>query len=104
MGETAWPWEMQGSQFFQQHPRRYGGRVKDHSHENDLQEQWRVIAGFEAYQVSDHGRVMGPRGIIKPHPAKRGYLIARISKGSKATRTERPVHILVAEAFLGPVP
>jgi hypothetical protein len=66
-------------------------------------ERWRDVPGFSGYEVSDFGRVHGPRGILRLHLGKRGYLIARLYAGSKKSRQERPVHALVMEAFVGPV-
>lgn len=66
-----------------------------------MSEEWRDISGYEgAYQVSDLGRVRGPRGrILRAGIASHGYPTVCLGRGN--TRT---VHSLVARAFLGPTP
>lgn len=79
-------------------------------------EEWRDVPGWEGlYQVSDHGRVRSvdrvmdlPSGqtrryksrILKHgiHPA--GHHLVSLYQGGK--RTTQYVHVLVAEAFIGP--
>lgn len=69
--------------------------------EMDRVEHWRVIEGFPKYQVSSWGRVRGPRAMLVPAHTF-GYQHVTLCAGS-VTKTRR-VHILVAEAFLGPAP
>lgn len=62
-------------------------------------EEWRDIPGYESlYQVSNHGRVKGPRGVLRPFLSRDGYLIntASLSRG----RVRTGVHRLVALAFI----
>lgn len=85
-------------------------------------EEWRPVVGYEGlYEVSSSGRVRslrrmtpaGPRGgvVLKPslmgsHSAKR-WNVDLCKSGSYRDRSRRrcrPVHRLVAEAFLGPCP
>lgn len=81
-------------------------------------ERWLPVVGFEdRYEVSDLGRVRSiphlvngrwgnrqwTRGrILRAFPKRSGYVVVGLSRGSE--RTERTVHSLVAEAFLGPRP
>ena len=67
---------------------------------------WRPIEGWPGYEVSDAGQVRSnKRGcewrILTPHVA-RGYEQVRLCDGERSA-TKR-VHLLVAEAFLGPKP
>jgi len=55
-----------------------------------MTEQWRAVAGFEAYEVSDLGRVRsnlpwnGTLGrILKPNVLRKGYLSVRLYKDGK---------------------
>lgn len=70
---------------------------------------WRPVPGFEeTYEVSDRGEVRSrPRagtkgGFLKPYINKGGYL--KITLRSRGHRTDRTLHKVVAEAFLGPRP
>src|SRR5690606_24472254 len=80
-------------------------------------ETWRDVPGYEGYyQVSDLGRVkslarvvpdrrVGQRSIpekILKHGIRSGYESVLIQR--RKIRTNRTVHSLVAEAFLGPKP
>jgi hypothetical protein len=74
-----------------------------------MQEQWRTVAGFPDYSVSDHGRVRrdvasGPShaGRVMKGTLKSGYrrVALRLSGAPSMLR----VHRLVAAAFLGPAP
>lgn len=69
-------------------------------------EKWKEVAGFEAYEVSNLGRVRRKEE-TKHHPGKTflkpwfgtgGYLTIQLYKDSKAH--SKSVHILVAIAFL----
>lgn len=73
-------------------------------------EQWRPVVGYEGlYEVSDLGRVRSlPRygtigKLLKPGTAKRGgYLYVNLCRDGRPLN--RTIHVLVAEAFLGPRP
>lgn len=76
-------------------------------------EEWRDIPGYRAYQVSSLGRVRslprvlsdGRRAggvILKPSIDAKGY--HRVSLRSNGRSKTIRVHVLVAEAFLGPRP
>lgn len=77
------------------------------------QEEWRPVVGFEGrYEVSDLGcvRSLPPFNrrrsvyLLRPGKSKKGYFT--VALGGTGTRTGRTqyVHVLVAVAFLGPVP
>ena len=79
-------------------------------------EKWKAVEGFEAYEVSDLGRIRrrlpgapcGHHGsgpgrakvgqMLKPSPDTKGYLQVGLLKEGK--RTTRKVHRLVAEHFV----
>lgn len=68
-----------------------------------MTEEWRPVAGFDGYYISNHGRVRSPkRGILK------GHVVMRNGKPSYITvfirRVTRSVHSLVLDAFVGPRP
>jgi hypothetical protein len=64
-----------------------------------MKEQWRHIADFEAYEVSDAGRVRHGSKILVPSPASDGYV--RVSlRGNSGIYKQRNIHILVAKAFI----
>jgi hypothetical protein len=72
-------------------------------------EQWRTIAGFPDYRVSDHGRVASLKGaqplILQPYLNGRGdVLYPTVTLRAAGRRQLRTVHSLVAEAFIGPRP
>ena len=67
-----------------------------------MEEIWKDIENFSGiYQISNLGRVkslyFNKEKILKPH-YNRGYLIVDLHKNKK--RYKRPVHVLVAEAFV----
>jgi len=69
-------------------------------------EDWRPVVGHEArYSVSNLGRVRGPRGhILKArYNPKRRYCAIHLDQGG-GKYVDRYLHVLVAEAFLGPKP
>jgi hypothetical protein len=66
------------------------------------EEQWRPIADFDGYEVSDMGRVRSGATVLKPRPDRNGYLSVTIRRAKKAHR--RVIQRLVAEAFIGPRP
>lgn len=78
-------------------------------------ETWRAIPGFPGYDVSDHGRVRSwrkrwrtgePRllrqSIVKDRGNLGGHLRVGLTVNGKLT--QRYVHALVLEAFVGPRP
>jgi hypothetical protein len=74
-----------------------------------LKEQWKTVEDFEAYEVSDQGRVRrrlpgkGPTKIghmFRPGCDKLGYYYVILHKESKSKAYTRKVHRLVAKAFL----
>jgi hypothetical protein len=82
-----------------------------------MDEQWRAIDGFPDYEVSSEGRVRsGARGVanrwgtltqrparvLRPVLDSDGYL--RVSLYRDRRLTQRPIHHLVLEAFVGPRP
>jgi NUMOD4 motif len=71
---------------------------------SEFMEQWRPVVGYEEfYQVSDYGRVKGPRKILNPFPRGKGkYLAVTLYRDKKC----RPVyvHVMVLEAFDKPRP
>lgn len=61
--------------------------------------EWKIIRGFENYQVSSDGEVKNSEGkILKPFKAGSGYLQVHLFKDEK--RHKKYVHRLVPEAFL----
>ena len=81
-------------------------------------EEWRPVVGWEGwYSVSSMGRVRSePRTIIRrdgvvtelngkllaDRVSTKGYVVAALTRGGVAAY--RPVHQLVIEAFIGPIP
>lgn len=65
------------------------------------QEVWRSVVGWPNYKISSHGRVRGPRSDLVPS-LNFGYQIVSLVKDGKATN--RRVHQLVLEAFVGQKP
>lgn len=64
-------------------------------------EAWRVIAGYENYEVSDHGRVRNTvTGTIRATCANNSGGYPRLL----LRRKPHYVHTLVLEAFVGPRP
>lgn len=62
-------------------------------------EVWRLIPGYNhPYQVSNYGRVLGTKGLMKPYDNGYGYLVVELRKGREGKHLR--VHRLVAEAFL----
>lgn len=61
-------------------------------------ELWLPVLGAPGYDVSDAGRIKGPRGILKPSRLNSGYLGVKV--GGKGTT----VHAVVASAFIGQRP
>ncbi|HUT58687.1 MAG TPA: NUMOD4 motif-containing HNH endonuclease [Phycisphaerae bacterium] len=74
-------------------------------------EQWKPIVGLEDwYEVSSHGRLrrvhVGPATYVgrevRPYIHKSGYLNVSLSRHGE--RLRRPIHLIVADAFLCPRP
>ena len=67
-------------------------------------ESWKDIPGFVNYEVSDQGRVANKRTnrILKGGVIPAGYVQVTLRRDIKNFNSY--VHILVAEAFLGPRP
>lgn len=77
-------------------------------------EEWREIAGYPNYQVSNMGRVRSNRlrgskidsvsnwKLLNPAIGNQGYRTMKISRDGKAKTVS--VHILVLETFVGPCP
>lgn len=64
-----------------------------------MAEVWRPVVGYEGlYEVSDHGRVRGPKGLVKPKPTNRGYI--RTELWRNGSRWRPSIHRLVAEHFI----
>ena len=63
-------------------------------------EQWRLISGYDNYEISSHGRVRNNKTnkIMKQKVETKGYLIIGLSKDSK--QKFHRVHRLVGFAFL----
>ncbi len=69
---------------------------------NATLEEWRKIPSFPTYQVSNLGRIRGPRGkILTPVRTQYGYHQVTICEGGRFTRF---IHRLVANTFIGPQP
>jgi hypothetical protein len=71
-------------------------------------EVWTVVAGWDRYAVSTHGRVKRigadgkPDRILKTTPDSGGY--STVTLYADGRRRVVRVHVLVAETFLGPRP
>lgn len=79
-----------------------------------VQEQWKSVARDPRYEVSNFGRVRSTRfefidsigrictrrgRVLQPGRASHGYLTVALGRGNTVA-----VHVLVAEAFVGPKP
>lgn len=80
--------------------------------EDDVSEEWRQI-GASRYDVSSLGRVRRrfARGydgrwahVLTPHVIWTGYHRVKLSGGARGDARDVYVHVLVAEAFIGPKP
>ena len=68
-----------------------------------MKELWLPVVGdADRYEISDQGRVRGPRGIRKPIKLKNGYLTVAWKRGGKTHCFY--IHRLVAQTFIGPCP
>lgn len=65
-----------------------------------MNEIWKVIEGWERYEVSNKGRIRNSETemILKIRPDKEGYLMVTLSINN--VRTTKKVHRLVAGAFI----
>jgi hypothetical protein len=61
------------------------------------EEVWAVVAIEPRYQVSNLGRVIGPRGLMRPRMDRGGYMGVRLGKRIK--NCSQKIHRLVAMAF-----
>ncbi len=65
-------------------------------------EIWLPVEGYPLYHVSNHGRVRGPRKMLKPWDHRDGYVKVNLYVDGK--KSPKTVHPLVAHAFIGPRP
>jgi len=62
-------------------------------------EVWKSVVGYEGlYEVSDQGRVKGPKGFVKPKIGRNCY--ARTELWRKGDRHRPSIHRLVAQTFI----
>jgi len=71
--------------------------------DNDSCKDWVAIEQFPAFEVSNDGRIRGPRGARKAWVNENGYVMIGFACGPRRTKHFR-VHVLVAAAFIGPKP
>lgn len=72
-----------------------------------MTERWLPVVGWEGwYEVSDQGRVRrsGDGRLLQGTITRFGYRRVYLTRGTDATGRYVYVHLLVAEAFLGPRP
>lgn len=65
-------------------------------------EEWRDVDGFPPYKISNLGRVMGLRKILKPWMLG-GYPSFKF-RGPDGKKVQKYAHSLLLEAFVGPRP
>src|ERR1700756_1871937 len=67
-------------------------------------QMWKAIEAFPRYEVSSHGRVRNKitGRVLSPGNAKGGYKFVVLTEGGEESVVY--VHVLVAEAFIGPCP
>ena len=74
-------------------------------------EEWKQIAAFTDYAVSNLGRVKRltggsskavPGRILKPCKHPDGHVAVHLCRGPRRRPVRRPIHSLVAQAFIGP--
>ncbi len=66
-------------------------------------EEWRPVAGFGSrYTISNMGRIIGVKGLMRPATDNHGYRI--ICLHHNRAQTMKKMHALVAEAFIGSRP
>lgn len=67
--------------------------------------EWRPIPSALGYAASSDGRILGKRGRpLRPRPKKDDGGRLRVNLLVNGEHVTRNVHVLVAEAFLGPMP
>lgn len=77
---------------------------------NQAEEDWKPVAGFDGYEVSDLGRVRSwrpYRGTAVPRvlsPLDNGHGYKQVTLVCGRARLKRHIHRLVAETFLGTAP
>lgn len=64
--------------------------------------KWKAIPSFPAYDVSEYGDVRRGDKQLSKHIIWSGYMRVSLSVGGKSIG--KPIHHLVAEAFIGPRP
>lgn len=80
-----------------------------------MEEIWKDIAGFDRYQVSNHGRISSRYGrngqgvlevprIMALYYSKRGDRRIQLYPSDGGKRKKFLVHVLVAQEFIGPKP
>ena len=69
--------------------------------ENNMQEIWKDIPGYDTYEVSNLGNVKGKNGFLKPILNNSYLMVALYSKGK---RKYFLIHRLVWLTFKGPIP
>lgn len=65
------------------------------------EEQWKVIEGYENYEVSNYGQIRNNRRngtILKPNLMKTGYY--RVDLYKEGIATHKHIHCLVCKAFV----
>jgi hypothetical protein len=69
-----------------------------------VREEWRVVPSYPLYQVSDYGRVRrtGNKRTIAQRLSAQGF--PQVTLSIRNQTVVRFVHVLVAEAFIGPQP
>lgn len=60
--------------------------------------RWQRVDGWSGYEVSDCGQIRSRRGVMRPFKNDKGYLVVRLSDGTR--RKMARVHRLVAVAFV----
>ena len=62
-------------------------------------EQWKVIEGFDLYEISNTGKIRNKKGkILKPFDNGKGYLKFTLKQDGR--RKSKYIHRLVASAFI----
>ena len=64
--------------------------------------RWRAVAGYEGYEVSDHGLVRHNGRVLRRQRDRGGYWRVEMWRGGR--RRSMRVHLVVAETFIGPRP
>lgn len=70
-------------------------------YESMYEEEWRVVARYPRYEVSNYGRIRNIKTgrILKQFPNEKGYMTLTLSIGIKDVQFSVRVHRIVAEAF-----